>query len=152
MRESALSKVNADESASCPELVAKTTRPPVRLDTYWSVVDAVLAYRLAAVNAVDDAYGNVLEPVAVLVTAPEMPSVLESVAAPATASVPVAVKLPPKNVLPATSRRLVGEVVPMPKLPESVRRARSSRPLLVKTRSGDALCVAPRKYVPSPET
>ena len=33
------------------------------------------------------------------------------------ANVPVAVKVPPRKVLPATSRRLVGEVVPMPTLP-----------------------------------
>lgn len=32
------------------------------------------------------------------------------------ATVPVAVSVPPRKVLPATSRRLVGEVVPMPML------------------------------------
>src|SRR3989344_2451671 len=87
-RESALSKVNADELASCPELVAKTTRPPARPDTYWSVVDAVLAYRFVEVNAVDDAYGNVLLPVAVDVMAPAI------LRAPPKVLVPVVVNAP----------------------------------------------------------
>ena len=44
------------------------------------------------------------------------------VVAPATARVPVAVRFPPRNVLPETSSLFEGEVVPMPTLPlESMR-------------------------------
>src|SRR3989344_1907443 len=46
-------------------------------------------------------------------------------AAGVSATVPVAVRVPPRKVLPATSSLLVGEVVPTPKFPVEVRRAYS---------------------------
>jgi hypothetical protein len=42
-----------------------------------------------------------------------------------TARVPVAVRLPPRKVLPETSRRFEGEVVPIPKLPLALKVVRT---------------------------
>ena len=71
------------------------------------------------------------------------------VVCPVTFNVPVAVMLEAvrfalKKPLPATERRAKGEVVPIPKLPESVRRARSAKALLVNMRSGEDALLAPR--------
>src|SRR3989338_6483674 len=62
-----------------------------------------------------------------------------NVLTPATLRVPVAVMFVPM-MSPATLSIFHGEVVPMPKYPESVRPARSRLPLFVKTKSGEALC------------
>ena len=82
------SKVNADESVSCPAVVAKGTRPEVRDEIRMFVVLADVKYPFVAVNAVDDAYGKVLEIVAVEVIAPAILS------APPKVLVPVVVKSP----------------------------------------------------------
>jgi hypothetical protein len=96
--------------------VVVAATPPVALverSAFWILemvrleVEAVEEKRFVAVRAVEDAYGSVLAEVEV------------------TVMVPVAVRLPPKKVLPETSRRLVGEVVPIPKDPVPVRRAHS---------------------------
>lgn len=58
--------------------------------------------------------GEVVEVTKPLVAWRKPLSELASVVAPATFNVPVAVRFPPRKVLPATSSRLVGEVVPMP--------------------------------------
>src|SRR3989344_2497639 len=136
-RESALSKVNADELASCPELVAKTTRPPVRPDTFWSVVVAVLAYRFVEVNAVDDAYGNVLLPVAVEVMAPAIlrapPKVLVPVVVNAPATVDDACETKPLESVAKDETASVEPKTPAPvavKAPATVLLACETNPLV----------------------
>src|SRR3989344_7729572 len=145
-RESALSKVNADESASCPELVAKTTRPPVREDTYWSVVDAVLAYRFVAVNAVEDAYGNVLLPVAVEVMAPAIlrapPKGLVPVVVNAPATVDDACETKPLESVAKDETASVEPKTPAPvavKAPATVLLACETNPLVKGPRPGKGL-------------
>jgi len=102
------SKVNADESVSCPAVVAKGTRPEVRDEIRMFVVLADVKYPFVAVNAVDDAYGNVLEIVAVEVIAPAILS------APPKVLVPVVVKSP-------TTVELACETNPLPNVPRPER-------------------------------